>query len=299
MMREYEYTGKAMGTEFSIAIISDSEELANSLATKAEAKIHAYEKQFSRFLPESELSQLNTQKDAIVSENFLAVVQEAYSLYQETEGIFNPLVQIERLGYTTSFDTLDSPQKFESEEPYTIDFSKTLIEPTSRRIVLQEGQKLDFGGFLKGYLAQILSIEIERSSPLVTGAIVNIGGDIHARGLDAQSAQFVFQIYNPLTKESNLAVPLFNASLATSGTYKRTWENDGAKTHHILDATGTQNPDTDIVSASVIHPKGSTAEAYAKVFLSLGEKKAMRILQNKDLAYVLIKNNGEIITHLS
>ena len=299
MMREYEYNGKAMGTEFSIAIISDSEELANTLAAKAEAKIHAYEKQFSRFLPESELSLLNVQKDAIVSENFLLVVQEAYSLYKETEGIFNPLVQIERLGYTTSFDTLDTQQKFKSEEPYTIDFSKTFIEPASRRIVLQEGQKLDFGGFLKGHLAEILSIEIEKSSPLVTGVIVNIGGDIHAQGLDAHSAQFVFQIYNPLSKKSDLEVPLLNTSLATSGTYKRTWENDETMIHHILDATGTQNPDTDIVSASVIHPKGSTAEAYAKVFLSLGEKEAMQILQSEHLAYVLIKNNGEVITHLS
>lgn len=299
MMREYEYNGKAMGTEFSIAIISDSEELANTLAAKAEAKIHAYEKQFSRFLPESELSQLNTQKDAIVSENFLDVVQEAYSRYRETGGIFNPLVQIERLGYNASFDTLDDSLKLELNSPYDIDFTKTLIEPSSKRVVLQEGQKFDFGGILKGYLAEILATEIKSSSPLVGGVIVNIGGDIHVRGLDAQGAKFIFQIYNPVSKKSDIEVPLFNASLATSGTYKRAWERDGLKTHHILDATGTHNPDTDIVSASVIHPRGSTAEAYAKVFLSLGEKKALYILQSENLTYLLIKNNGEVITHLS
>ena len=299
MMREYEYNGKAMGTEFSIAIISDSEELANILATKAIERIHAYEKQFSRFLPTSELSLLNIQKDAIVSENFLEVVQEAYSLYRETQGIFNPLVQIERLGYNTSFDTLNTTEKSESHEPYDIDFTKTLIEPTSHRIVLQEGQKLDFGGFLKGYLAEILATEIKNSSPLIDGAIVNIGGDIHARGLDAHGLKFIFQIYNPVSKESSIEVPLYNASLATSGTYKRAWEKNGTKVHHILNVTGTHNPDTDIISASVIHSRGSTAEAYAKVFLSFGEERALQTLPSTSLTYLLIKNNGEVTTHLS
>ena len=296
-MREYEYTGNAMGTEFSIAIISDSEELANRLGTHAEEKIHLYENQFSRFLPESELSLLNARKDALVSESFLNVTEEAKALYSQTQGVFNPLVQIGRLGYHKSFALLDDMHKEKLDEPYNIDFNETRIDSTRKRIVLQEGQKLDFGGFLKGYLAELLCTEMMNASPLVAGAIVNIGGDIHARGRDALGSKFIFQVYNPISKNSDQEVTLYNESLATSGTYKRTWEKDGEKIHHILDANGVENPKTDIVSASVIHERGGSAEAYAKVFLSLGEKEALRILAHEHLSYILIKNNGEIITN--
>ena len=164
------------------------------------------------------------------------------------------------------------------------------------RIILSKGQKLDFGGFLKGYLAEVIAREIKEHSPLITGVIVNIGGDIHAQGHDVDENEFTFTIYNPVTNDENITITLHNKSLATSGTYKRTWTNKNSPVHHILDVSGTQNPDSDIVSASVIHADGGTSEAYTKVFLSMKPEDASHLLQEEEaLPYVLIRNNGEVI----
>lgn len=294
MQTEYNYQGKAMGTEFSIAIVSKSKNIADALAQAAQGKIYLYEARFSRFLGESELSMLNTKKSAVVSDEFFKVIEEAFRLFTFTKGIFNPLVQIERLGYNKTFDELTKDETADVDELYDIDFTTTVIDKTTHTVTLKEGQKLDFGGFLKGYLATELCREIMQQSKEVTGAIVNIGGDLHTEGFDENYKEFTFEIYNPITKKDDITLTVHNKSLATSGTYKRTWRRKNVLTNHILDTTGTQNLNTNIISASIIHKEGSHAEAYAKVFLSLGSNDALQILADTDVTYALIHNDGFI-----
>ena len=112
-----------MGTDFSISIEGDSEEVANTLAHLAIEKISSYESRFSRFLPLSELSVLNREKDKIVSDTFFTVTTEAYKLFSSTHGVFNPLVQIERLGYTDDYNSLSDSEPIANEEEHSIDFS--------------------------------------------------------------------------------------------------------------------------------------------------------------------------------
>jgi thiamine biosynthesis lipoprotein len=296
-MQEHEYTGKAMGTDYAISIVCDSKDLAESISNTIIHTIEQYEKQFSRFLPESELSRLNLHKDMVVSEEFMMVTKKAFELFTATKGIFNPLVQIGRIGYDNDFSKIDTSVSLEKDDAYNIDFETVQLHNEGNRIILRDGQKLDFGGFLKGYLAEILCKKIMKESPLITGAIVNIGGDIHTQGVDAAGELFVFDIYNPVT-ETDIPITLHNQSLATSGTYKRAWVHSNMPVHHILDSSGMRNPDSDIVSSSIIGTDGGTTEAYAKVFLSLGEK-ALHVLQEKNIVFALIKKDGSVIKNFA
>lgn len=298
MIEEYEYNGKAMGTSYSIAIVCDNEGLANSLYAKAYQNISNYEALFSRFLATSELSILNKKKNKIVSETFLEVTSKAYQLFIKTKGIFNPLISISRFGYNKSFFELKDDQNISNEESYDIDFSEVVIDKKESRIILKEGQNLDYGGFLKGYLAEIIALEIKSYSSDIKGVIVNIGGDIHTKGLDKNGHRFIFNIHNPVLKNEDVIVTLYNQSLATSGIYKRSWHNLGEKIHHILDKTGRKNPENDIISVSIICNDGGESEAYTKVFLSISPDKAMELLEERDIKFIIIKNNGEVIKNI-
>ncbi|MFA5299192.1 MAG: FAD:protein FMN transferase [Lutibacter sp.] len=311
-MKEYEYNAKVMGTDLSVAIITNSKNLADNLYSVSLAEIQAYEKTFSRFLPDSELSQLNEKKEMVVSPIFMEVFLKAQELFLETNGVFNPLVQIERFGYDKNFDEIKNinfEEKVKDGETlsgnYDIDFSKIVVDRNLSKIILSAGQKLDFGGFLKGYLAEKIAKKIKLDyekfdSEKIKGVIVNIGGDIHTQGFDANDQEFIFSIYNPITKQDDIQTKLYNSSLATSGTYKRFWQSSEKTIHHILDETGTKNPVSNVISASVINSDGSRADAYAKVFLSLGHEKALKMLsdenpENDKIQFIIIKNNGEII----
>lgn len=298
MSTEFEYSGSAMGTEFSIAIVCYDKGLADTQAKASIERIKAYEARFSRFLPMSELSLLNTEKDMEVSEEFMNVIVKARELFTETKGMFNPLVQISRLGYTKTFDEIKEDDTIDAHEPYDIDFSTTRIDQERNRVTLMDGQKLDFGGFLKGYLAELLAKGIKDHSPLITGTIVNIGGDIHTEGVDADNMPFDFTIHNPVAGRAGITLTLHNESLATSGTYKRVWNSGGTQVHHILGMDGRDNPDTDIISASVIHKDGSKSEAYTKVLLGVGEARAQEIIHDDTLRYVLIMQSGDVTTNI-
>jgi thiamine biosynthesis lipoprotein ApbE len=103
-MYEYEFNEHVMGTNLSVSLITDDESTATNIFTLTLVRLRGYEAKFSRFLPESELSKLNRERSGIVSPLFISLLHIAQELYQKTDGYFNPLLQINRLGYTESFE---------------------------------------------------------------------------------------------------------------------------------------------------------------------------------------------------
>lgn len=287
----YEYTDTAMGTEYSVVIVCNTKEEADHHYAYANKTIASYEEMCSRFMASSVLSQLNSKKDMIVPQHFFALIVRARELYRETSGVFNPLVQIKRAGYTRTFAEI-TDDTGSSDTPYDIDFETVLLDEATGRIVLQTGQEFDLGGFLKGYLSELIA---ETISPRVSGVLINIGGDMTARGNDNGTHGFICSVYNPIT-DTDIPVTLLNQSLATSGTYKRSWQQSGKRVHHILDKDGVNNPRTSTISASVIATDGAQAEAYAKVLLALPSKDSTAFLSEHTTSWIRITNDGTIHT---
>lgn len=290
---EYIFEDRLMGSDLVVSIVTSSAEVAHQEYERAKALGDSYERQFSRFIPTSELSRLNESRDANVSKEFLDIISTGFDLYRATDGVFNPLVQIARMGYDVSFDTLKRPTKTD-QKPYDVQPSSVCIDEMTQRITLGEGQRLDVGGFLKGMVAERMAKTIQGAD----GVVVNIGGDIYTIGKDENGVPFGFDVYDPVNEQVAVIVPLTDGAIATSGIYRRLWEADGKRIHHILDKTGTQNPESDLISATVIAEHGHEAEAYATVSIVLGSEKAARILKERELAYVFITHEGKTIMNI-
>ncbi len=282
-----------MGSDLVVSIITPSADLAQREYERAKALGDRYEQQFSRFIPTSELSRLNENRDAQVSPEFMNVLSTGFDLYRATDGVFNPLVQIARLGYDVSFDELTGPKTIDSR-PYDTKPASVCIDKTAQHVTLTEGQRIDVGGFLKGMVAERMAKAIQGAD----GVIVNIGGDIYTIGKDENSSPFGFDVYDPINEQVAVVVPLTDGAIATSGVYRRTWEADGKRVHHILDETGTKNPESDLVSATIIAEHGHEADAYATVAIVLGSEKAADLLQQRGLAYVFITQEGKTIMNI-
>lgn len=96
-------TRKLLGTTIEITIISDEPKTAERIRYVFDY-FYSIEQEFSRFLPESSLGLLNTHKKASVSKRFLELMEVSRNMYQKTNGFFNPLVSVAKLGYSHSFD---------------------------------------------------------------------------------------------------------------------------------------------------------------------------------------------------
>lgn len=285
MEKECNYHSFVMGCDFDMTFIADSVKQSDEYFAKSLVIAQEFEKCFSRFDQRSELSRLNQQKKMEVSQEFLEVWFMAYNLYQETKGIFNPLVQVSEIGYDRTFENIGRGDRVEGNLEYNIDMDK--IEVVGNKIILQKEQVLDFGGFLKGHVAQI----IVQSFSNVSGVVVNIGGDIYVGG-----NVFEMEIINPIKDGKNVKVVLENEALCTSGVYKRKWKTDGQSKHHILDVKTKNSAMKEIISASVIDINGGRADAYATMAVAMGVSKTKMFFEKNNIVGVLICADGVIIT---
>ncbi len=296
IMKEYAFSERHMGTEVTVSLIVTDKIQAEIIANAIFKEISVFEKRFSRFLPDSELSQLNKIGKEIVSESFLTVLNKSLELVRKTNGAFNPLVQVGSLGYNKNFSDL-APEISITKNPYNTDIERIKINQNTHEVILASHQQLDFGGVLKGYLADKLTQQIKKDYKACAGCIINIGGDIATFGYDEFHEPFIFFIYNPITHEE-IPVTLTDACLATSGTYKRLWQTNAGQKHHLVNNLTQENSNTDLISVSIIHNEGAIAEAYTKLFFNRSQEEALEISQSDNIGYVLINNAGEITSNI-
>ncbi len=295
-MKEYLFAGQHMGTTVHLSFVCTDAKIADKLALTTFRVITEYEKRFSRFLPESELSKLNHSKSELVSQEFFNLLIRSQELASLTKENFNPLLQVSKLGYELSYPHYtNSSTRHKEAQTYNTDFSTVTIDHKSHRATLKADQQLDFGGILKGYLAAQLADQIMRDNSSCIGCIINIGGDITTRGVDEFHKPFIFLLYNPIT-QTEYPVTILNASLASSGIYKRQWIHAGLSIHHIVDSATKRNPSTDIVAVSIQAEDGALTEALTKLFMTRGVTQAVTIVPptKYHYHYFVVYSNGTI-----
>jgi thiamine biosynthesis lipoprotein ApbE len=86
-----------------------------------------------------------------MSPEFQEVYTYMQEFYTETEGYFNPLVNVSSIGYDKSFEKIYKKQEKQQNIPQDINTDFSSIKTQGDTIELQIGQNLDFGGIVKGY----------------------------------------------------------------------------------------------------------------------------------------------------
>ncbi len=142
---QHSHSKALLGTIIEITVISDDPETPRRIDHIFDY-FWSIEQEFSRFRPDSALSLLNRDKIRKVSSRFITLMKLSRQKHEETGGLFNPLVQVAKLGYSHSFDQANFEQ---IQGVVDTDFSKALIGTDI--ISIGENQSLDFGGIAKGY----------------------------------------------------------------------------------------------------------------------------------------------------
>lgn len=291
MTNVYEFSDRAMGCEIAASIVMDNAHHAARLWDDMRREIDAYDMRYSRFRPESELSRLNTAGHAQVSSEFFSLIELGAGLTKKTDGAFSILADIARFGYDEDIDVVaGSVRNGAPPAPYSTDLAALQLDPATCSVTLPIGGRIDFGGFLKGYLAERLA----KNAQGIVGIVVNLGGDLYARGVDEHGHPFLIGVDGPNLSEQAI-LHVADAAVATSGTYKRQWIFDGVPMHHILRADGGGNPPPDLVSATVVAATGADAEALSTSAIVLGEARARALLEREGASYVLIRTDGTVV----
>lgn len=196
-------------------------------------------KKYSRFDESSLLGQVN--KNKILHnppKEMLNMLNFAKQMFQDSNGLFNISVggELNRLGYGNTKN---------SGTIHTDIWDKIMFN--EEKINLPTDIVLDFGGFGKGWLIDVL-VEFMNQNNL-ENFIINGGGDLYV----SSNTPIDIALEHPLDPTKKIGQTLITkGALAVSSTKKRVFNNK----HHIIDPTTNINPQNDIISTFV---KGETA----------------------------------------
>ena len=253
----------------------------------AEDRLHQLERHWSRFLPDSDISRLNTSPETSVaiSPDTVRLIEMMQLAVDATGGLYDPTLLYELLdaGYTASIDDpaqlavmVDLP----CPDHAVFDVRIDLGGPSAW---LPAGLALDPGGIGKGLAADLVVTETIESG--TGGALVSVGGDIAAAGVAPTRDGWIINVEDPNVPGSVLTtLALSDGGIATSSTRSRRWEVDGKARHHLIDPTTSACSHTDLTAVTVVANAGWLAEAHATAALLSGSGRAIEYLESRGLA---------------
>lgn len=291
----------ALGGDTEIGLVLPEDMDASTLFAQLWRRTYAFERQFSRFIAESELSRFNAKAGLKipVSSEFHALLVTARGLAEQTEGLFNPFVlpAIQRTGYVQSaVEQYAGDPAPDYTERSVVGIDRLELGDDWARIPY--GTAIDIGGFGKGYLADQLGAYARAHD--VAGYWMNLSGDIAAYGTNTDGSALTIAVQNADSAgQASYLVTCPAAKtcgIATSGTLRRKAHKTNMRGHHIIDPRTGKPAATDIILATVCASSATQADVLASCAVISGGKQAALLLahQHADAWLLQIKSAAGI-----
>ena len=274
-------SGQAQGSYYHIQYLS---EYGENYKSQIDSILLEVDSSLSIYKDYSLISKLNKGKDIKTDTLFNAVFLGAQKVFQESEGNFDcsvsPLVNAwgfykDKLGDSLVIDSA----KFRNILPY-VGFDKIRLIADS--LVLPKGMSLDFNSIAQGYTVDVIAQFLESKGN--SNYLVEVGGELLAKGKNADGNIWRVGVDKPSedidTQERfQFILDLENKALATSGNYRKFYEQDGLKYAHTINPFTGFPAQNRLLSVTVIHDNCMLADAYATAFMVMGVKQSKQFVK--------------------
>jgi len=234
---------------------------------RAAAHVQDYERRFSRFRPDSELSRLNewSQEQVPVETELAGLLARTVEYARISGGVFDPVVldDLVALGYDRTFEEVRRQSQTKAAvRERRFRWRDISVDETRRWVVRPVGARIDLGGIAKGAAVDAAIAELSSYA----GAMVDVGGDICVTGRPDDADAWVIAVEDGQSADGALGyIRLRDGAVATSSLRKRRWVHNGEAVHHIIDPRSGQPARSGVLQCSVIADTTEHAEVAAKV----------------------------------
>ncbi len=296
-------SGRTMGTTYEVKYLKEDSPLSSKeLQVEIENVLKEVNRQMSTYISDSEISKVNKAKkgEAIeISPWFAEVLQNALNLSESTGGTFDPtlgpLVNLWGFG-PQSEKKVPTPDQIRSAKEITGYKKVHLIKKKNDHWVVTK----DFDKTYIDLSANAKGFGVDKVSDLLTSKnlknhLVNIGGEIRVSGYKSLNKPWLLAIETPTEEQTRLlqeSFPLKNKSLATSGSYRNFFKENGKTYSHTIDQITGKPVAHGLVSVSIIAETCMEADGLATALMAMGPEKAWEYAQSKNLpAYLIISSD--------
>ena len=296
-----EISGGTMGTYYRIAIISSSLLDLEDIKSDIEAILDDINSQMSTYITDSQISRFNQyqQNDWFnVSQDLASVSQKALEVFTQTEGLFDPtigpLVNLWSFGSQNVPLKVPSPAQLKQVKRFIgADQLQVQADPPALKKISAH-LRLDLSAIAKGFAVDKIAhklIELGHEDFLI-----DIGGELRSKGKNLDSEPWQIGIEKPDSASPQSVYKLIaisDKSIATSGSYRNYFEQDGVRYSHIINPHTGYPIEHKLVSVSVISDDCITADVYATALMVLGPNKGYDFALQYGLAVYMIEKKGD------
>lgn len=270
--------GETMGTTWS-AQFADRPGLDRSaVLTAIQAELDRVIEQMSTWQPDSAISRYNiapadTWHD--IPDAFSEVLDAALTLARATDGSYDPTIGplVDAWGFGAG-RPIDAPPTDDviAAAKGRVDWRRVRLDTSGKRLWQPGGVQLDLSSIAEGYAVDRMGRALEEQG--IVDYLVEIGGELRARGQRPDELPWRIAVEQPeIDGTPTQIVPLRDASIATSGDYRKFFEYQGRRFSHAIDPHTGWPVDHGLASVTLVSADCMDAGATATALSVLGPER--------------------------
>lgn len=288
------FQGQTQGTYYAVTYFDSK---GRNFQPQVDSILQAFDLSVSMWVPESIISRIN-EGDSLVQPDdwFKDIFKRSLKIAANTDGAFDftvgPLVNAWGFGFKGK---MKMDQARVDSLRQLVDYKTVRLED-GKIIKDKMNVKFDFNGIAQGYAVDVIGNFL--SSKGIKKYLVDIGGEVYAKGVKPDGKSWLVGIENPASdslseRTINSTVKLLDKALSTSGSYRKYYEENGFRYSHTIDPKTGYPVRHNLLSISVLANDCATADGYATAFMVMGYKKARDFVENEpDLEAFFIIDAG-------
>ncbi|OKL42368.1 FAD:protein FMN transferase [Pseudovibrio exalbescens] len=300
--QEIKFSGSTMGTTYHVRVIKGDNPLSGTKLQQAiDASLKEVNNSLSNWIPSSEVERFNASRSTEwlpVSKDFSDIMQSSLKLHELSGGRFDvtlaPLIDL--WGFGPSEDLPPEPSAEEIHAALNAVGMATMLEfetdpPALRKVNPQT--TVNLSAIAKGFGVDKIAATLEDNG--FSEYLVEIGGDLYAKGLNSKGTPWVVGIEKPDPSQRVLqhVIEVEDMGMATSGDYRNYKEVDGKRLSHIIDPVTGRPISHKLASVTVLADTAALADGWATAIYAMGPDKGMELAERENLpVFMIIRAQG-------
>lgn len=278
-------TTTGMGSVVTQTVYGRSEKTLTQLSVDAAQAVQQLESRISCKLDAGEISALNRDGTAEVSDGTAALLTQLNRLQQDTGGRY--CITVRALTSLWDFDAATFRVPSADVLQAAVADSGGACEVSGHTVRLTRGT-IDLGSAGKGAACDEAVARYQSGG--ASAAVIAVGGSIGLYGEKPDGSPWVVAIRDPdgAATDTIGTLSLSPGFVSTSGTYEKVRTSGGKSYHHLLDPATGYPAETDLVSATVVCANGALSDALATACVVMGSADGAALLRSYGAEYVLI-----------
>lgn len=295
--------GKTMGTSYHITFGSKQTVGKAVIQADIDKHLELINQSMSTYIKDSTISKFNqlpANQTIEIDTHFAKVLADSRTIYTHSQGSFDPtvypLVELWGFGSKMSVERLQSPptdaQIHATKTKVGLD---KVVDDKTSIYKTQDGVGLDFSAIAKGYGVDIIAQVLSQHG--INDYMVEIGGEVATKGVNAQGKPWTLAIDAPITDSTTTnrqAIATLTQKsgetlhIATSGGYRNSVVFDGVRYSHTINAATGKPVANSAASVTVLHDSVSLADGWATALTAISQDDALKMANDNGILALFV-----------